>query len=295
MPGTAEVNAAYTPMHESSAIPPFLSRPLAENEKAGRGQFVTVDLSSGYASLNNGAQASQACAGVGEPSTISDVSAINGAASIRLSQRHLQGVPASSETNDDFADTDFGLPFWIADENAPGKLSNFGANDRSLGGLVFGLGDDGNPILWTGPVAWLVARAALIADRAMLGVYQHAGDALAADALAETIIPRPFAQHGLVTGVRFVPTDALTADNADNAVITVSKRDGAGGVAVTLATITTDVASGDWTAFTPKALTLAAAANLVIRETDVITVTVTKGGSGVVLPSGSIEVLGKVI
>jgi hypothetical protein len=296
MPGTAEINASYRPVHENAAIPATLNRPLAASEQVGRGQFATVDLSTGHAALNNGAQASQACAGLGDPSVISDVSTIAGAAGLRLSQRHAKGIPASTEAGDGFADTDFGAAFWIADENAPGKLSNFGANDRSIGGLVFGLGDDGNPILWTGPVAWVLARAALIADRAQLGQYQYAGDAAAGDAVAETILPRPFAQHGLVTGVRFVPTAALTADNANNAVITVRKRNGAGGTAVTLATITTDVASGDWVAFTPKALTpTATAADLIIRETDVITVEVAKGGTGVALPSGSIEVIGKVI
>lgn len=296
MPGTAEINGAFRPVNEHDAIPAFLNRPLAANEQIGRGQFATVDLATGFAALNDGTVPGQASAGVGDPSTLSDVSTFAGSARVRLSQRHMKSIPASTLGGDSFAESDFGKAFWIADENTPGKLTNQGGNNRSLGGLVFGLDTDGEPILWTGPVAWLLARWAHQADRAALGSYQHIGDTLAADTQAETIINRPFLAHGVIDSVRFVPTAALTANDTNNALITISKRDGAGGAAVVVATILTDVASGSWVAFTPKDMVLSVVAGaLNILETDVLTLTVAKNGSGVALPAGTIEIRGKVI
>ena len=114
--------------------------------------------------------------------------------------------------------------------------------------------------------------------------FQVAAEGSAGATLAESVIARiPVA--GTVTGVTIVPTGAATADATNNATLTVGGRV-AGGAAVTIATLITNVAGGSWAAFTDKAATLSGTpANLVITAGEVFTLTVAKGGTGVQLPS----------
>ena len=121
---TPAINGGYRPVNEHDAVPAFLNRPMKANAQAGRGQFVTVDLGDGLAALNDGATPGQACAGHADPSVLSDVSSVAGAARVRLSQRWSKGIPASEVVGDGFTDADFARCFFIADENTPGKLSN---------------------------------------------------------------------------------------------------------------------------------------------------------------------------
>lgn len=290
---TPAVNASARPIHESAAVPGFLARPLAASERVGYGQFVTVAVATGLAALNDGTMPGQISGGVGDPSTLSDQSAVAGEAFVRLSQRHLEGIPASSAANDGFTDADFCVPFWIANENTPGKLSNLGGDNRSMGGLVFGLGDDGNPILWTGPVAHLMARAAHQLD-AKSSAWFAIADAAANAATAERAIPRE-ALHGTVVGIEFIGA-AVAANDTNYATITVSKRDGAGGAAVVLGTYDTRAANeGAISAFEPAAFTLSAVAGaLDLLETDIVTITVTKAATGQTL-TGAVRLIQKVI
>ena len=293
MPATPQANVDAKPVHESSAIPPQLSRPLAANAQVGFGQFVTVDPTSGMAALNDGTVPNQICAGVGNPATLSDTSAVAGEAYVRLSQRHIKGVPASALGGDGFDDTDFAVPFWIADENTPGKLTNQGGNNRSMGGLVFGLDFDGHPILWDGPVAWLLARAAHLADN-FVGADGSITDGAAADVTAERAMSRQ-PVHGVVTGIEFIGA-AVAASAANYATITVRKHDGAGGASVVLGTYSSqDTAEGAINAFEPASFTLSAVAGaLNLLETDIVTVQVAKTGTGQVI-SGAVRLVQKVI
>lgn len=291
MAATPAVNAAYQPLNEHDAVPAFYHRPAAASAQAGRGQFVTVSLSTGYAALNDGTAPNEASAGTADIAVLSDTSTVAGDALIRLSQRWQRGVPASTASGDGFADTDFGKPFFIADENTPGKKSNLAGDNRSLGGLCFGLSEDGNPILWDGPVAWLLARATLIAD-ATVGASLQVSDADGDFAEVATVREKA---HGVVTAVEFTG-DAIAADNTDFVTITVAKRDGAGGAAVTVATYDSRAANnGAVTAWVPKAFTLSAVAGaLNLLETDIITVTGVKGGAGKSV-TGNIRLVQKVI
>lgn len=289
---TPQVNAAYTPFNEHDAIPAFLHRPLAASSQAGRGQFVTVSLSTGYAALNGGATPNEASAGTADPSPLSDTSPIAGEALVRLSQRWLRGIPASTASNDGFTDADFGKPFFIADENTPGKLSNLSGNNRSLGGICFGLSEDSNPILWDGPVAWLLARATLLTD-AKVGGWTRVDDA--DGSFAETGMNRE-KLHGVITGVQLIDDAGIAADNTNFITITISKRDGAGGAAVVVATYDSRAANqGAASAWTPKAFALSAVAGaLNLLETDVLTITGAKGGTGQAVAS-NIRLIQKVI
>lgn len=115
-----------------------------------------------------------------------------------------------------------------------------------------------------------------------------AADGAAGNATAETVIGR--AAFALPIGHTFYfnPAAALTADNTNNAVITISKRTGGGG-AVTVATLTTNVAAGNWTAWTAVPIVSTAA----VAVGDVLTITITKGGTGVVVPAGVLTASGQ--
>lgn len=293
MPATAAINGAYRPVDQNAAIPASLNCPLAASAQVGRGQFATVSLSTGYAALNDGATPNQACAGFGDPSVLSDVSSSAGEARVRLSQRWTKGLPASTESNDGFTDADFAAPFWIANENTPGKLTNLSGDNRSLGGLVMGLDTDGNPILFAGPIGWTLGRAAHALDR-VVGASHQIADAAANTATTERPIVRT-PVHGPVTGIDFTGA-AVAADDTDYVTATVSKRDGAGGAAVVLGTYDSRAANeGAITALVPAAFTLSAVAGaLNLLETDIVTITIVKGGSGKVL-TGAFRLVQKVL
>lgn len=279
----------------SSAIPPSRVSPLAANAQAGRGQFCSYD-SSGNAALNDGATPNLVSAGVAFPEFLSDTASNAGAARTGFWWGFGCQVPASTTANDSFSAGDMGVPFFIKDENTPGKLSNSGGSNRSLGGLVFGVDQTGAPIFWSGPVAHLVARAALVTASKLLGYYAHPVDGSAGATTAEkTIFREPL--HGLITKVRFTSLGTLAADNTDYVGINVYKADGAGGTHVLVASYDSRAANqGAIAAGVPKEFALSAVSGaLNLLETDILSYEVTKAGSGKAIPVGVLEVIGKVI
>ena len=117
-------------------------------------------------------------------------------------------------------------------------------------------------------------------------------DGSAAAATAETVIggmgPGVPSGQGIGLGsVKYIPAAALTGDPTNNATITVNKRT-AGGAAVPIATLTTTAVAGNWVAWVP--VTIPLVANQFISPGDVLTVAITKGGTGVVVPQGQLEV-----
>ena len=91
-----------------------------------------------------------------------------------------------------------------------------------------------------------------------------------------------------VTGVTFVPSDAVTANATHYSVYTLTNKVAGAG--------TTAVASRTWAATnsaasTPEAFTLSAtAANLIVAEGDSLEVVKTHGGNGLVIPDGLLVV-----
>lgn len=113
-------------------------------------------------------------------------------------------------------------------------------------------------------------------------VYQVAGDAAASTTTAETAIAY-FKTGQTVARIVLVPTGAVTANDTTYATITIAKRDGAGGAASTIATLVTNVAGGNWTAFVPKSM--GAITGGALADGSVLTYTVAKASTGVQLPS----------
>lgn len=295
MTAVASNSNGWAPIASSSSpIPISALVPLQASKQVGRGQFMTYD-SSGNAALNDGATPNLISAGVAYPEIFSDQSTVAGAAKTMAYWGFGSGPAASTIASDSFSASDIGTPFYIVDENTPGKLSNYSGSNRSLGGLVFGLDKGSNPIVWSGPVAQLVARATLITNSCPFAWYTIA-DGSAGATTAERAIPTT-KFHGLVTSVEFVGA-AVAADNSDYVTITIKKYvladDYASGL--TVATYDSRAANqGAIAAFTPAAFALSGtAAYLNKLETDRYTITVAKGGSGKVL-TGEILVNGKAI
>jgi hypothetical protein len=124
----------------------------------------------------------------------------------------------------------------------------------------------------------------------LFGYPKQSADGSAAATTAET--PIGIIGAGTVgialAAISIHPSAALTADNTNNATITVNKRTvAAPGTPVALAIATTSIAgansTGNWVAFTTFNMTLVAGAFL--APGDEITVVITKGGTGVVIPA----------
>lgn len=264
--------------------------PLQASAQAGQGQAVFFNAS-GDVALNDGITPGLVCAGTCTEK-LSATSSVAAGASLMVHQGFGSGMPASTIANDAFTKADFCAVAFDAGNGVPGKLSNY-SGSRSILGVVFGVDERGYPRLWAGPAASAVARALLVADRFSLASTEIA-DAAASTAISEKAIRRPKVK-GTVTSIEFTGA-AIAADNTDYITVTVAKRDGAGGGAVTLGTYDSRAANnGAVTAFVPALFTLSVVAGaLYLLETDIVTITTVKGGSGKVI-TGPVTVHGKAI
>jgi hypothetical protein len=117
-----------------------------------------------------------------------------------------------------------------------------------------------------------------------------AADAAANTTTAEYVV-MSIPANCTVEAVDIFPMAAVTADASNNATLTLKGYDAAGANGVTVASLVTDVAGGNWSALTRKAMTLTAtAADLDRVAQSALTLTVAKGGSGVQLPSLQLRV-----
>lgn len=118
-------------------------------------------------------------------------------------------------------------------------------------------------------------------------------NATAGTAITESLLAEP-RRGGIVKSAHVVAPINVAQDAANIATILVQKRTITGGVAgaaATIATISTVTVTGTaLTAFVPFALPITAA-NAVLGPNDVITYSVTKGGTGVALSAATSEFL----
>lgn len=126
----------------------------------------------------------------------------------------------------------------------------------------------------------------------MYRFYKTAADAMASTATAETATPwLPVEFLGKVAAVFIHPTAALTGDPTNNATINVFKRDAAGANQTAIASLTT---TASWVAGVRISLATSLqtnAANLQLVLGGSLTITITKGGTGVVVPICMIDVI----
>ena len=116
---------------------------------------------------------------------------------------------------------------------------------------------------------------------------KNAADGGATDATTEHVV---YVATGAETFSKFyfVPDAALTADNTNYATLTVSKRDGLGGAAASVASVATKIAggSGNWSAF--QAVDLGAVTGGGLAAGTLLTIKATKTAGGVALPAGKL-------
>lgn len=120
-------------------------------------------------------------------------------------------------------------------------------------------------------------------------VIKAAADGNATDATTEYVIARmPVA--GRLKSAHFTGSSGgIVGHASNNATLTVSKRDGAGGTAVPIASYQS-TASNDATQWVPKALTIVAADALLPAGT-LLTFKIAKASSGVVVPAGELDLV----
>jgi hypothetical protein len=92
-----------------------------------------------------------------------------------------------------------------------------------------------------------------------------------------------------VTGARFIPKAAITADATNYLTLTLRNRGAAG--AGTTQVAARSFATGNAAAFVADAMTVSAtAANLILAAGDVLTAEKLNSGTGLALPAGTLEV-----
>lgn len=279
------------PFGDGVPIPWALATSLAASVDPSRGWLMGLNATTGYAVTQAAGVTNLVSLGFADRDA--DSSSTAASATLLARQQFVSGYPNSTGTLDAILATDYAVACWAVDNQTVGKKSNLSGVNRSMLGLALGLDADNNTaIVYVGPIGWTLGRAAHMADNAS-GAEVPIADAAASTATAERAIPRK-KLHGKVTAIEFVGA-AIAADNTDYVTVTVSKRDGAGGAATSLGTYDTRAANnGAVAAFVPGAFTLSAtAADLDLLETDVVTLTVVKGGAGKVL-TGYFRVLEKV-
>lgn len=90
-----------------------------------------------------------------------------------------------------------------------------------------------------------------------------------------------------IRSCKFVPTEALVADNSNYADIDLVWNDGAGGADTTIASLNTKVTgTGNWVADIAESLTLDNA-EVKVAAGSQLQVKITKQGSGVAVPAGT--------
>jgi hypothetical protein len=117
-----------------------------------------------------------------------------------------------------------------------------------------------------------------------------AADAAASTATSEHVLLS--STLGLtLTKITYVPDAALTANDTNFATLLISSRNAAGGGQVTIASIqTTTSGTGSWTAF--LGVDFGSLANNVLTTGMSVTLTISKSGTGVVVPGGSFVIEG---
>lgn len=291
MTATVSQTLGFAPVQPGTQLPSGATVPLAASAQGGMGQALYFDAS-GNTALNDGSVPGLVSAGFIWPGRLTTLSTTAAAACAMVHQGFAE-LPDSTIESDSFSAADQCVVAFDAGNGVPGKKSNHSSASRSIIGLVFGVNDAGNPIVWGGPVASAVARGILLAKNYPLASTEIA-DAASSTAIAEKAIRRPKVK-GTVTSIEFTGA-AIAADVTDYITVTVSKRDGAGGGAVSLGTYDSRAANqGAVTAFTPASFLLSVVAGaLYLLETDVVTITTVKGGSGKVI-TGQVLVNGKAI
>lgn len=304
---SAEINGSLIPKGEEGEVPGGLDFPLAASASplAGKGQYMTLDPSTGLASIADDSTPHQIAAGYVFPDELVTFDNSNaGNAVVRTSERYAIHTSPSTAAGDAFTAADVGTTWWFADSETPGKLSHTGTlaganlKNRSLGGLVVGLVAKGRAAIrhWGGPIAQAIARGVHCANHFPGGSLAKAIDSGATVDIAETLLDGCANVHGPIAAVYFDVTGTTLAASGttDYKTMNVYKRDGAGGGTTLVATVDTQTTA--FTQWTTVAFTLSTVAGAnALLETDILTFSQAHTGNGAVIPAGKLRVIRKAI
>lgn len=305
---TTQINGLIVPMGESQAVPAFDDAPLAGSSAplAAKLQYLTASPTTGYATLLDDATPNQISMGYQRVDELSTFNATDGNARARVTQGYAYHLAPSAIANDTPGRADIMAPIFGADANTPGLLSHTGTvaganlKNRTLIGLAGGLVKEGGVAIKhaVGPIFQAIARGVMLANAHGGGSIYKVIDAGAGtdtvNTLAEALVPKG-KLHGTIAAVEFVidGTTLAASGVTDFTTLTLWKRDGAGGAAVSVATITTKtIVFTQWTTVTFTLSVVAGALDLL--ETDLLTLVKTHGGAGAIVPSGFLRVIEKV-
>jgi hypothetical protein len=238
---TGRVGVGVKPFGEQAVIPWGVVRPLGASVAPYRNWLLGVDTN-GRLVVEVANTPDLKSAGFSDQDNAGSATA--GAATNLVRQQFVSGFPNSTASNDAILDSDYAVACWAVDNQTVGKLSHVSGSNRSLLGCAFGLDPDNNtPIIYPGPIGWLLARASLQADNTLAASYPKVIDTGATNDLAEDLMVRTGPLHGKVAAAYFdVSGTTLAATGATNIkTMTISKRDGAGGSPVVVATLDTSV------------------------------------------------------
>jgi hypothetical protein len=118
-------------------------------------------------------------------------------------------------------------------------------------------------------------------------VQKTAVDGAATDVYTLWSCKVPFAIQ--IVEVTINPGAALTANDTNNATLTLGKADGAGGASTAVAALTTNTASGNWVADQFKNVPITAA-NAIVNDGQILTLKKTVAASGVAVPISHITI-----
>jgi hypothetical protein len=265
---SAQSNAGPRPLiGGDAAILSVLQVPQPASSQIGENQIATIDPSTGYVALNDGATPNQIGAGFGHLAKLSP-SEPAGNSVAHLWQGQIRNLEPSTIAGDAFAATDVGKTWW-------GK-------DEVLGGVV----------------GWLLGRASHMADNEAGGLVAYAADATATtdqgSATDPILIPRK-KTHGRISSIEIIPSADLAATGGtDKRVITIYKIDTlTNTVSAVVGTFTTATQALAKRVPTQFSLT-ATSALLDLLETDVLGYASLSSASGATVPQSIIRVNMKV-
>lgn len=106
-------------------------------------------------------------------------------------------------------------------------------------------------------------------------------DAAASDLVTLVSIRAPFDLS--VEEFAVIPAGAVTANDSNNATLTVAKADGLGGASTPIATLTTNLAAGNWVTDVTKFATVVNGPARLVAKGQIITIRKSITGTGVIL------------
>lgn len=180
---------------------------------------------------------------------------------------------------DQITQADVGANAFVVDDQTMARTS--GGNTRSIAGMIVMVDTTGVYVL-----VGTMSHAGLGVAR-VAGYRKDAADGAAANATSERAVHRAEATARVLAAF-FVPDAALVGDPANNATLTLSKRDGAGGAAQVLASVTT---TASMTAFVPVSLGTINTSFYDLVAGNILTFAITKSGTGVVVPAGQLVIV----